>query len=149
MWGAPGWLSWLSVQLQLGSWSHSSWVWASHWALCWQLRAWSLLQIVCLPLFLPLPWLSLCLCLSLSVSKINKHWKKNFFNVKLQLILIFIPFSQLILVTSYSNPVQTSFIDRSFQIWPGQAPSCHCTCFYSLSWEATQTEGVWTIPWRT
>ena len=25
-----------------------------HWALCWQLRAWSLLQILCLPLSLPL-----------------------------------------------------------------------------------------------
>ena len=29
---APGWLSWLSVQLQLRSWSHSSWVRASCWA---------------------------------------------------------------------------------------------------------------------
>ena len=38
---APGWLSRLSVQLQLRSWSPSSWVWVPHQALCWQLRAWS------------------------------------------------------------------------------------------------------------
>ena len=60
----PRWLSWLSNQLQLRSWSHSSWVWAPCQALCWQLRAWRLLQILCLPLSLcPSPthaqWLSL------------------------------------------------------------------------------------------
>ena len=49
--GAPGWLNWLSVQLWFSSWSHGLWVQASHWALYWQLRAWSLLQI----LFLSLP----------------------------------------------------------------------------------------------
>ena len=54
---APGWLSQLSVQLQLRSWSHSLWVRAQCRALCWQLRAWSLLQILCLPLSLPLPCL--------------------------------------------------------------------------------------------
>ena len=55
--GAPGWLSQLSLRLQLRSWSHSSWVWAPHQALCWQLRAWSLLRILCLPLSPPLPCL--------------------------------------------------------------------------------------------
>ena len=69
--GAPGWLSRLSDWLRLRSRSHSSWVRAPRRALCWQLRAWSLLRILCLPPFLPLP----CSC-SLSVPKINKCWKK-------------------------------------------------------------------------
>ena len=37
--GAPGWFSWLSVQLWLRSWSHGLWVEALHRALCWQLKA--------------------------------------------------------------------------------------------------------------
>ena len=53
--GAPGWLSPLSVQLQLRSWSCGSQVRALCRALCWQLRALSLLQIPCLPLSLSLP----------------------------------------------------------------------------------------------
>ena len=52
--GAPGWLSWLNVQLPLRSWSCSSWVQAPCWALCWQIRPWSLLWIMCLLLSLPL-----------------------------------------------------------------------------------------------
>ena len=52
--GAPGWLSQLSVWLWLRSWSHSPWVQAPCQALWWQLRAWSLLWILCLPLSLPL-----------------------------------------------------------------------------------------------
>ena len=32
-----------------------SWVWSPRQALCWHLRAWSLLRILCLPLSLPLP----------------------------------------------------------------------------------------------
>ena len=68
---APGWLSWLSVLLQLRSWSHGLWVQALHWALCWQLRAWSLLWILCLLLSLPLPDSRSCLSLSLPLSKIN------------------------------------------------------------------------------
>ena len=63
--GAPGGLSLLSTWLQLKSWSQGSWVRAPCWALCWQLRAWSLLQILCLPLSLSTPpSLTLCLCLS-------------------------------------------------------------------------------------
>ena len=65
--GAPGWLSRLGVWLRLRSWSHSSWVRAPSRALCWQLRAWSLLQILCLPLSLPLP----CSC-SVSLCPKNK-----------------------------------------------------------------------------
>ena len=68
--GVPGWLSQLSVWFQLRSWSHSSWVQALCWALCWWLRAWSLLCIVCHPLSLslcPFPTHSL----SLSQIKIN------------------------------------------------------------------------------
>ena len=69
--GAPGWLSWFSVQLRLRSWTHGLWVWAPHWALCWQLTAWSL------------RWF--CVCLSLcpspacaqSLSLKNKLWKKR------------------------------------------------------------------------
>ena len=69
--GVPGGLSQLSVQLGLRSWSHSSWVWAPRQALCWQLRAWSLLQILCLPLSLcPSPAHTLSVCL-------NNKFKKN------------------------------------------------------------------------
>ena len=50
--GAPGWLSWLSVQLWFRSWSHCWEVQAPHRALCGQLRAWSLPQTLCLPLSL-------------------------------------------------------------------------------------------------
>ena len=46
--GAPGWLSQLSVRLQLRSWSYGSWVRAPPRALCWQLRACSLLLTLCL-----------------------------------------------------------------------------------------------------
>ena len=66
--GAPGELSQLSVWLQLRSWSHGLWVRALHQALCWQLRAWSLLQILYLPLSLPLPCSCSC-CLSLACSQ--------------------------------------------------------------------------------
>ena len=69
--GAPGWLSWLSIRLQLRSWSHSSRVQALCLALRWQLRAWSLLQILCVclcPSALPAS-----LTLSLSLSQINTH----------------------------------------------------------------------------
>ena len=62
--GAPGWLSQLGVWLWLRSWSHGLWVRAPRRALCWRLRAWSLLPILCLPLSLPLPCscsVSLCL----------------------------------------------------------------------------------------
>ena len=54
--GAPGWLSRLSIGLPLRSRSHSFWVWALSQTLCWQLRAWRLLRILCLPLSLPLPY---------------------------------------------------------------------------------------------
>ena len=37
--GAPGWLIWLSLWLQLRLWSSSSWVRDPPRALCWQLRA--------------------------------------------------------------------------------------------------------------
>ena len=48
--GKPGWLSWLNVQLQLRSWSCGLWVGTPCQALCWQLRTWNMLQILCLPL---------------------------------------------------------------------------------------------------
>ena len=54
----------LSVRLWFRSRSHGLWVWAPHRALCWQLRAWSLLQILCPPLSLPSPAHTLCLSLS-------------------------------------------------------------------------------------
>ena len=53
LWG----LSRLSIRFPLRSWFNSSWGWAPCWALCWQLRAWSLLRILCLPLSLPFPCL--------------------------------------------------------------------------------------------
>ena len=49
-WGVPGWLSSLSIGLRLRSCSHSFWVWAPCWTLYWQLTAWRLLQILCLPI---------------------------------------------------------------------------------------------------
>ena len=61
--GAPGWLSRVSVWLRLRSWSHGPWVRAPRRALCWRLRAWSLFQILCLPLSAP-PLFMLCLSLS-------------------------------------------------------------------------------------
>ena len=70
----PGWLSQLSIRLQVRSWSHSLWVWAPHQALCGQLTAWACFGFcVSLSLSLPLP------CSVLSLSKINI--KKIFFNV--------------------------------------------------------------------
>ena len=66
--GEPGWLSLLSFWLWLRSWSCSSWVRAPCWALCWRLRAWSLLRILRL-LSPPLPRLcSLSLSLSLKIN---------------------------------------------------------------------------------
>ena len=63
-WGAPGWLSRLGNRLRLRSWSRGPWVQAPHRALYWQLRAWSLIHILCLPLSLTFPHscsVSLCL----------------------------------------------------------------------------------------
>ena len=72
---APGWLSQLGIWLQLRSWSCSLWVQAPRWALCWQLRAWSLLRIMCLSLSLcPSP--AHALSLSLSRKWINIKKKK-------------------------------------------------------------------------
>ena len=56
--GLPEWLRGLSVQLWLRSRLCGLWVRVPHQALCWQLRARNLLQILCLPLSLPL----LCSC---------------------------------------------------------------------------------------
>ena len=66
--GAPGWLRRLGVRLRLRSQSHGPWVRVPRQALCRQLGAWSLLQVLCLPLSAT-PLLALCLYLS----KINKH----------------------------------------------------------------------------
>ena len=66
--GPPGWLRRSSVRLRLRSWSHGSWVRAPRRALCWQLRAWSLLRILCLPLSLS-PTL-----LSVHRSLLNNPW---------------------------------------------------------------------------
>ena len=64
LYGPTGWLSWLSVWLQLRSWSSSLWVWALCGALCWQLGAWSLFQILSVSL---LHSCSVSLSLSLSL----------------------------------------------------------------------------------
>ena len=79
-----GWLSQLSMQLRLRSWSHGSWVQAPHWALCWQLRAWSLLWSLCL-CSLPLPR-SFCLSVSLSQKSINIKKNKIHFSKPLYLL---------------------------------------------------------------
>ena len=75
--GTPGWLSRLSIWLWFRSWSCGSWVQAPRWVLCWQLRAWSLLWILYLPVSLSAPP-QLVLCLSVSLSLKNKETlKKN------------------------------------------------------------------------
>ena len=66
----------LSVRLWVRSWSHGLWVWAPYRALCWQLRAWSLLQLLCLPLPLALPC-SHSVCLSVSQKEINIKNKRR------------------------------------------------------------------------
>ena len=71
---APGWLSQLSGQLRLRSWSRGPWVRAPRQVLCWQLGAWSLLRILCLPLSPSLPRL---LVPSLSLTQINKNFFKK------------------------------------------------------------------------
>ena len=72
--GSVSWASAQSVERQLRSWSHGWQVWAPRRPLCWQLGAWSLLRILCLPLFLgPFP----AHALSLSLSKINNNIKKK------------------------------------------------------------------------
>ena len=68
--GAPGWLSQLSIQPRLRSWSHGSWIWALCQAPCWQCGA-------CLGFSLspslPLcpPWLLLSLSQDKLISKLN------------------------------------------------------------------------------
>ena len=72
--GAPGWPQSVNqIQLQLRSWSHGLWVRASCQALCWQLRAWSQLQILCLPFSVPPHSHSVCLSLK------NKQALKKIF----------------------------------------------------------------------
>ena len=68
--GTPGWLSRLSFWLRFRSRSPGLWIQAPCWAQCWQLGAWSLLPVLCLPFSLPLPCLH---SVSFSLSKMNKH----------------------------------------------------------------------------
>ena len=68
MLGAPGWLRGLSIQLWLRSWSHTSWVRALRWALCWHLEPGACFGFCSPSLSLPH---SHSVCFSLS--KINKH----------------------------------------------------------------------------
>ena len=75
--GAPGWLSWLSILLRLRSWSHSLWVWAPCRTLCWQLRGWNQLRILCLLLSLSLSKLCLSLYVSQKINKCKKKIKKK------------------------------------------------------------------------
>ena len=74
--GAPGWLRRLSVRLQPRSWSHGPWVRAPHRALCWQLRAWSLFQILSLPLSVP-PLMALSRNNKIIGNKFNKRSIKS------------------------------------------------------------------------
>ena len=53
--GGGAWVTQLNVWLWFWAWSRGPWVWAPCWAVCWQLRAWSLLLILCFSLSLPLP----------------------------------------------------------------------------------------------
>ena len=79
---APGWLSLLGVWLELRSWSWGLCVRALRPALCWQLRTWSLLFILCLPL----PQLALCLSISL-----KNRCTLNFFLISHESLRTFVP----------------------------------------------------------
>ena len=64
------------------SWSHGLWVQILCWALCWHLRAWSLLLILCLPLSLPLPHsCSVSLCIRNKQTLANKNKVRSFPNL--------------------------------------------------------------------
>ena len=65
--GASGWLGWLSIRLQLRSWSPGSWVRTLHQALCCQHRAYFR---SCIPL-------SLCLFHAPHPAKANRNLKKE------------------------------------------------------------------------
>ena len=100
----PGWLSWLSTWLWLRSQSHGLWIRVPCQALCWQLRAWSLLRILCVPLSLPLPCsFSVSLCLSI-INKCLKNLKKliqnNVYFQQGEILTIYF-FIKTILVNSY------------------------------------------------
>ena len=119
--GAPGWLSWLSVQLQLRSWSRSSWVRALLWALCWQLGGWSLLRILCLPLSLPLPHLcSVSLCLS-KISKCKNFKKLTKFRILCEHNLY------IEVIKSNRNKMFNFWIRKS--AYTSNQPSGHSWCF--------------------
>ena len=80
--GVPGWLSRLSVRLRPRSRSHTPWVRALHRGLCWQLRAWSPLQILCLPISLPLPRsCSVSLCPTNKWTLKKKFFKENSYQI--------------------------------------------------------------------
>ena len=76
--GIPGWLSQLSTQLQLRSWSHCWWARAPCWAWHWPCKA-------CLKFFLSLSLLSALPPLVLSLSQINKLLK-NYLKIKINKI---------------------------------------------------------------
>ena len=70
--------------------SRGPWVRAPRQALCWQLRAWSPFQILCLPLSLPLP----CSC-SVSLCLKNKWTLKKFKKINsLVFVLDWVPQKQ-------------------------------------------------------
>ena len=109
--GTPGWLTQLSVRPQLEP--HSSWVWALHWAWCWQLSGACFRFCVYLSLC-PSPCPPLVLCPSLS--KINKHTKNKFVINLLVYVLwtFFLPFPQSLppifcLWNKYSGEESTRF----------------------------------------
>ena len=118
---APGWLSRLSIQLGLRSWSHGLWVPAPRRALCWQLRAWSLFRILCLPLSLFLPS-SVSLCLSLS--KINKHLKKVLKQICHYLLMIrfFIKTTQSHFDINHLQYYESLVILMDLKLYKGQLP---------------------------
>ena len=75
IWGAPGWLSRLSIRLQLRSWSHGSWFPARVGLCADKLGAWSLLWILCVCVSL---WPSPTHAFSFSVSEKWINLKKKY-----------------------------------------------------------------------
>ena len=112
------WVSKLVRRLtRFRSWSCGSWVWASSSALCWQLRAWSWLRILCPSLSAP-PHLALCV----SLSKIDKHLKKRF------LKKVFLPAQSSFAMTAALFDIFI-MMKAHEKLWAG---TTHLSCFWIL-----------------
>ena len=100
---APGWLIWLSFWLAQVM-ICASWIQTPCQALCWQLRAWSLLQILCFPISLPLSSSTLSLKNKYTLKKTSMH---ALFSPPLSILL---PFRLVIIYESIIQSGQWSLL---------------------------------------